>query len=225
MALAVRNRGRRRGCGTALGRRASRRPRRRGNPTDEPARRGDAVGQPVGHRLTPAPPRRPERRDRQIRGAEESDKPPVLDKGARGRALTTADFFATPDDWADGRFNVAGQKDLAGIGGPLVGLRRTRQVRTSPTIEHQAGQQLQPDLDEGRPERRVAVVGVRGERQSPGQRASIIDTVQRALQQDRQPAGSSGQGQRAEDPGLDGSARRLQTASDVEAVLMDLKVE
>ena len=50
---------------------------------------------------------------------EESDKPPVLDKGATGRALTTADFFATPEDWADGRFDVAGQQDLAGIGGPL----------------------------------------------------------------------------------------------------------
>lgn len=52
-------------------------------------------------------------------GGEDSDKPPVLDKGATGRALTTADFFATPQEWADGRFNVAGQQDLAGVGGPL----------------------------------------------------------------------------------------------------------
>ena len=67
-------------------------------------------------------------------GAEESDKPPVLDKGASGRALTTADFFATPDDWADGRFNVAGQKDLAGIGGPLSNCE-DEASDNSPTIE------------------------------------------------------------------------------------------
>jgi hypothetical protein len=52
-------------------------------------------------------------------GGEESDKPPVLDRGATGRSLTTADFFAVPDQWADGRFDVAGQRDLAGVGGPL----------------------------------------------------------------------------------------------------------
>ena len=67
-------------------------------------------------------------------GAEESDKPPVLDKGASGRALTTADFFATPDNWADGRFNVAGQKDLAGIGGPLSNCE-DEASDNSPTIE------------------------------------------------------------------------------------------
>jgi hypothetical protein len=58
--------------------------------------------------------------------AEESDgptpgesKPPVLDKNATGRELTTADFFSTPQGWADGRFDVAGQQDLAGVGGAL----------------------------------------------------------------------------------------------------------
>ena len=43
----------------------------------------------------------------------------MLDKNATGRDLTTADFFSTPRGWADGRFNVAGQQDLAGIGGAL----------------------------------------------------------------------------------------------------------
>jgi hypothetical protein len=49
----------------------------------------------------------------------ESDKPPVLDKNATGRDLTTADFFGTPEEWRDGRFNVAGKQALAGIAGPL----------------------------------------------------------------------------------------------------------
>jgi NPCBM/NEW2 domain-containing protein len=65
---------------------------------------------------------------------EESDKPPVLGEEASGRALTTADFFDTPDDWADGRFNVAGQKDLAGIGGPLSNCE-DEASDSSPTIE------------------------------------------------------------------------------------------
>jgi hypothetical protein len=65
---------------------------------------------------------------------EESDKPPVLGEDASGRALTTADFFDTPDDWADGRFNVAGQKDLAGIGGPLSSCEDDAS-ESSPTIE------------------------------------------------------------------------------------------
>jgi hypothetical protein len=58
----------------------------------------------------------------------------VLDEGSSGRALTTADFFSTPDDWADGRFDVAGQQDLPGIGGPLVGCTE-RPSENSPTIE------------------------------------------------------------------------------------------
>jgi hypothetical protein len=49
----------------------------------------------------------------------ESEKPPVLDKTASGRDLTTADFFRTPEQWRDGRFNVAGKQGLAGIAGPL----------------------------------------------------------------------------------------------------------
>ena len=48
-----------------------------------------------------------------------SDKPPVLDKNATGRDLTTADFFRTPDEWRDGRFNVAGKHAVAGVAGPL----------------------------------------------------------------------------------------------------------
>ncbi len=36
-----------------------------------------------------------------------------------GKELTTADFFSTPEDWRDGRFDVAGKRDLAGIAGPL----------------------------------------------------------------------------------------------------------
>jgi NPCBM/NEW2 domain len=67
-------------------------------------------------------------------GPEESDKPPVLGEEASGRALTTADFFDTPEEWADGRFNVAGQKDLAGIGGPLSSCE-DEASESSPTIE------------------------------------------------------------------------------------------
>lgn len=65
---------------------------------------------------------------------DESEKPPVLDKGASGRSLTTADFFLTPDRWADGRYDVAGQQDLPGVGGPLVGCR-DEPINSSPTIE------------------------------------------------------------------------------------------
>jgi hypothetical protein len=65
---------------------------------------------------------------------EASDKPPVLGEDASGRALTTADFFDTPDEWADGRFNVAGQKDLAGVGGPLTNCQEDAS-ESSPTIE------------------------------------------------------------------------------------------
>ena len=65
---------------------------------------------------------------------EETGKPPVLDKQVTGRVLTTANFFSTPDDWVDGRFDVAGQQDLAGIGGPLRNCRDTAD-EYSPTIE------------------------------------------------------------------------------------------
>lgn len=65
---------------------------------------------------------------------DETDKPPVLDKGVSGRVLTTANFFSAPDDWVDGRFNVAGQQDLAGVGGPLSGCRDAAD-EGSPTIE------------------------------------------------------------------------------------------
>jgi hypothetical protein len=63
-----------------------------------------------------------------------SNEPPVLDEGSSGRSLTTADFFSTPEDWADGRFDVAGQQDLPGIGGPLAGCTE-RPSESSPTIE------------------------------------------------------------------------------------------
>jgi hypothetical protein len=49
----------------------------------------------------------------------ESTPPPVLGKDASGRDLTTADFFALPEGWRDGRFNVAGKQQLSGIAGPL----------------------------------------------------------------------------------------------------------
>lgn len=45
--------------------------------------------------------------------------PPVLDENVTGRDLTLADFFLARDEWQDGRFNVAGQRNLAGISGPL----------------------------------------------------------------------------------------------------------
>ncbi|WP_375432842.1 hypothetical protein [uncultured Friedmanniella sp.] len=48
-----------------------------------------------------------------------SPRPPVLSRDATGRSLTTADFFKTPDEWRDGRFNVAGQQQLSGVSGPL----------------------------------------------------------------------------------------------------------
>ena len=58
----------------------------------------------------------------------------MLEEDSSGRLLTTADFFVTPEDWVDGRFDVAGQKDLSGIGGPLVGCREQPGEGT-PTIE------------------------------------------------------------------------------------------
>ncbi len=65
---------------------------------------------------------------------EESDKPPVLDEQATGRDLTTADFFTVPQDWRDGRFDVAGQQDLGGVAGPLSNCSREPDDY-SPTIE------------------------------------------------------------------------------------------
>lgn len=65
---------------------------------------------------------------------EDSDKPPVLDQQATGRDLTTADFFAVPQDWRDGRFDVAGQQDLAGIAGRMADCDREPDDY-SPTIE------------------------------------------------------------------------------------------
>lgn len=50
---------------------------------------------------------------------DESERPPVLDEKVTGRDLTMSDFFSAPDEWQDGRFQVAGQRDLAGISGPL----------------------------------------------------------------------------------------------------------
>lgn len=64
----------------------------------------------------------------------ESDKPPVLDKNATGRDLTTGDFFRTPDDWRDGRFNVAGKQAVAGVAGPLDDCEE-QASDYSPTIE------------------------------------------------------------------------------------------
>lgn len=50
---------------------------------------------------------------------EDSERPPVLDEKATGRDLTMSDFFSAPEEWQDGRFQVAGRRDLAGISGPL----------------------------------------------------------------------------------------------------------
>jgi hypothetical protein len=63
-----------------------------------------------------------------------SDKPPVLDKNATGRDLTTGDFFRTPDEWRDGRFNVAGKQAVAGVAGPLDDCEE-QASDYSPTIE------------------------------------------------------------------------------------------
>lgn len=48
-----------------------------------------------------------------------SERPPVLDEKATGRDLTMSDFFSAPESWQDGRFDVAGQRGLSGIRGPL----------------------------------------------------------------------------------------------------------
>jgi hypothetical protein len=64
----------------------------------------------------------------------DTPKPPVLDKAASGRDLTSADFFFVPNGWRDGRFNVAGQKNLAGIAGPLEGCSEEADD-DSPTLE------------------------------------------------------------------------------------------
>ena len=65
---------------------------------------------------------------------DESDKPPVLDQQATGRDLTTADFFSVPEGWRDARFDVAGQQELAGVGGMLESCRE-QPDDYSPTIE------------------------------------------------------------------------------------------
>lgn len=54
---------------------------------------------------------------------EESERPPVLDEKVTGRDLTMSDFFSAPDEWQDGRFDVAGERALAGISGPLSSCR------------------------------------------------------------------------------------------------------
>jgi hypothetical protein len=64
----------------------------------------------------------------------ESEKPPVLSKEASGRDLTLADFFAAPDEWRDGRFDVAGQKNVTGIGGDLSYCQED-QDENHPTLE------------------------------------------------------------------------------------------
>lgn len=50
---------------------------------------------------------------------DESERPPVLDEKATGRDLTLSDFFTVPDNWRDGRFDVAGERGLSGISGEL----------------------------------------------------------------------------------------------------------
>lgn len=65
---------------------------------------------------------------------EESPRPPVLNKDSTGRSLRTADFFRTPEEWRDGRFNVAGQQQLSGVSGPLSDCQEEPSEST-PTIE------------------------------------------------------------------------------------------
>lgn len=48
-----------------------------------------------------------------------SEGPPILDEKATGRDLTLSDFFAVPDSWRDGRFDVAGERQLTGISGTM----------------------------------------------------------------------------------------------------------
>lgn len=56
-------------------------------------------------------------------GDDGSERPPVLDKEATGRDLTLSDFFSVPEGWQDGRFDVAGQRGLAGVSGLLSSCR------------------------------------------------------------------------------------------------------
>lgn len=44
-----------------------------------------------------------------------------------------SDFFLAPEQWQDGRFDVAGQRDLAGISGPLQTCRSDQEEH--PTLE------------------------------------------------------------------------------------------
>lgn len=50
---------------------------------------------------------------------DESERPPVLDEKVTGRDLTMSDFFSAPDAWQDGRYDVAGERGLGGVSGPL----------------------------------------------------------------------------------------------------------
>jgi hypothetical protein len=45
--------------------------------------------------------------------------PPVLDRTAAGRDLRIADFFAAPVEWRDGTYDVASERALPGVSGPL----------------------------------------------------------------------------------------------------------
>jgi len=65
---------------------------------------------------------------------DETPKPPVLGKDVSGRLLTTADFFAVPEGWVDGRFNVAGKTALTGVSGELEGCKDEADDETS-TVE------------------------------------------------------------------------------------------
>lgn len=45
--------------------------------------------------------------------------PPVLDRSAANRDLRIADFFAAPVEWRDGTYDVASERALPGLSGPL----------------------------------------------------------------------------------------------------------
>lgn len=89
-----------------------------GNPVSTLASMQPTAGSPSG-RPTDAPSQSPQPSDDAPTQVESSSRPPVLDKKNGGRDLTMSDFFAAPDDWDDGHFDVAGQRDVAGISGPL----------------------------------------------------------------------------------------------------------
>lgn len=74
---------------------------------------------PVGSPLSPAPDTPGQTPSASAATPSPTGPPPVLDRAAANRDLTIADFFATPIEWNDGQFDVASERGLTGISGPL----------------------------------------------------------------------------------------------------------